>query len=169
MQEKADTEQEHNALSHMTSDPTTAIDCGDPLHDPYVNEGWRGPSAELGGVGDGGRRIRSPRAQRARDRARAGAREPRQRRRQCLWEPRRNRSTEVIKVRLPFHFSKTRTRAHARRPAKLSGPPRRVAAMAGSDVVEAMQLALKPFHEQADIASREGGALLLTPHPPSMW
>ena len=48
--------------------------------------------------GDGGRRIRSPRAQRARVRARAGAREPRQRRRQCLWRLCRRRAARPSPV-----------------------------------------------------------------------
>ena len=42
--------------------------------------------------GEGWRRIRSPRARRGRARARAGAREPRQRRRQCLWRLCRRRA-----------------------------------------------------------------------------
>ena len=48
--------------------------------------------------GEGGRRIRSPRAQRARVRARAGAREPRQRRRQCLWRLCRRRAARPSPV-----------------------------------------------------------------------
>ena len=48
--------------------------------------------------GDGGRRIRSPRTQRARVRARAGAREPRQRRRQCLWRLCRRRAARPSPV-----------------------------------------------------------------------
>ena len=48
--------------------------------------------------GEGGRRIRSPRARRGRARARAGAREPRQRRRQCLWRLCRRRAARPSPV-----------------------------------------------------------------------
>ena len=51
--------------------------------------------------GDGGWRIRSPRAQRARVRARAGAREPGQRRRQCLWRLCRRRAARPSPVQNP--------------------------------------------------------------------
>ena len=44
--EKADTKQEHNGLSHMTSDPTIANVGGDYMITGRVE----GPSAELGGA-----------------------------------------------------------------------------------------------------------------------
>ena len=72
--------------------------------------------------GDGGRRIRSPRTQRARVRARAGAREPRQRRRQCLWRLCRRRAAR------PSPVSRTLLRAERAIPEPAAGagvcPPR---------------------------------------------
>ncbi|EOD38263.1 hypothetical protein EMIHUDRAFT_200827 [Emiliania huxleyi CCMP1516] len=44
----------------------------------------------------------------------------------------------------------------------LLGPPRRVAAMAGSDVVEAMRLALKPFNIDFQHLADDWNATVLT-------
>ena len=41
--EKTDTKQEHKALSHMTSDPTTATVGTRAVHDPYVKGGGARP------------------------------------------------------------------------------------------------------------------------------